>query len=672
LFGAAVAAAAVSGCYAGGGGTAPPPNTFYFPVGLAVSHGPEGSRNAQGEPADALGGNALYAVNSDFDLQWNGGTLQVYDLFLLRRDADRLINANLVEGAAAPNPCSTGAADCIPFLSPWVAPLPGAPGSCAAASPASSSLAEPNGTRIPLGESCAPAVDSTRYERQSFTIGAFATQLQLTPDGSRLFAPVRGDASLTWADVAPDVTNTISPENTIPPEDMAFAASGAIPWTPSAVPFDAAQDPFAIQCRPDANGQCTTRAGNVVDPGDSRGMTLPGEPFGMALTPDGTAVVITHQTTTNTSLLLTGCDGNASTVAVDAGVDAGQSAPGTSNCHPSAIESTPSMQFVLGGTATPSNPGATAPPVGGLPNGGSGIAAIPHDSSPNSPAPGCEYMAANYAGTCVRPAFLETNHSTPEIDLIRYYDDLGSSLQRPFLVKEAAFPLTANATGTDQRGIVIDPTPRMECRDRAMASNGGTLAPADDARCGTVPLRVFIASRTPASLIVGQVGGMSADGTTFDPDLLVITGNRPLASGPSNVYLAPIVDETGNYELRVFIVCFDSSQIFVYDPDSDSVENVINVGPGPFAMAFDPFDLEQVAQHLAVPNDVRQVNGASTPQNTSLTGPTLKTYRFAYVASFTQSFVQMIDLDDSLPMISPYTFENVVFTLGQPTPPKGS
>jgi hypothetical protein len=171
---------------------------------------------------------------------------------------------------------------------------------------------------------------------------------------------------------------------------------------------------------------------------------------------------------------------------------------------------------------------------------------------------------------------------------------------------------------------------------------------------------------------VGQVGGMSADGTTFDPDLLVITGNRPLASGPSNVYLAPIVDETGNYELRVFIVCFDSSQIFVYDPDSDSVENVINVGPGPFAMAFDPFDLEQVAQHLAVPNDVRQVNGASTPQNTSLTGPTLKTYRFAYVASFTQSFVQMIDLDDSLPMISPYTFENVVFTLGQPTPPKGS
>jgi hypothetical protein len=699
LFGAVVAAAVASGCYAGGGGTAPPPNTFYFPVGLAVSHAadfvtPDGVRHA------GLGGNALYAVNSDFDLQWNGGTIQVYDLFLLRRDADRLINANLVEGAAMPSHCPKDAPDCIPFLSPWVQTSPDASGTCLDPSLLSSSPVEANGTRVPLGEACAPAVDSTPYERDSFTIGAFATQLQLTPDGSRLFAPVRGDSSLTWADVAPDDPNTFPPGDVAAPDGGAGSApeggpdggagsapeggpdggsgapdggpGGPVPWTRSMTPFDDSPDPFHIECRPDANGQCTTRAGNVVDPGDSRGMTLPGEPFGMAMTPDGTAVVITHQTTTNTSLLLTGCDLIASTAAVDVGVDAGQGAPGTSTCHPSAIESTPSMQFVLGGTATPSNPGATAPPVGGLPSGGSGIAAIPHDSTPYSPAPGCEYFPTNYVGPCVRPAFLETNHSTPEIDLIRYYDDLGSSLQRPFLVKEAAFPLTANATGTDQRGIVIDPTPRMECRYRAMASNGGTLAPGDDARCGTVPHRVFIASRTPASLIVGQVGGVSADGTTFDPDLLVITGNRPLASGPSNVYLAPIVDETGKYELRVFIVCFDSSQIFVYDPDSDSVENVINVGPGPFAMAFDPFDLEQVAQHMAVPNDTRQVNGAGKPPGTTLTGPTLKTYRFAYVASFTQSFVQMIDLDDSLPMISPYTFENVVFTLGQPTPPKGS
>ena len=33
------------------------------------------------------GGNVLYALNSDFDLQYNGGTIQSYDLAKIRRDA---------------------------------------------------------------------------------------------------------------------------------------------------------------------------------------------------------------------------------------------------------------------------------------------------------------------------------------------------------------------------------------------------------------------------------------------------------------------------------------------------------------------------------------------------------------------------------------------------------
>ena len=68
-------------CYpAAGEGVDPPAFTFYFPVGLAVSKG----------------GNVLYAVNSDFDLQWNGGTiqsldarLQIVDSFFKRADAAR-------------------------------------------------------------------------------------------------------------------------------------------------------------------------------------------------------------------------------------------------------------------------------------------------------------------------------------------------------------------------------------------------------------------------------------------------------------------------------------------------------------------------------------------------------------------------------------------------------
>src|SRR5580700_11351096 len=68
-------------CYSSGaGGTDPPTTTFYFPVGLAVSPG----------------GNVLYVANSDFDLQWNGGTIQSYDLFRLRHDAAELIGANFL------------------------------------------------------------------------------------------------------------------------------------------------------------------------------------------------------------------------------------------------------------------------------------------------------------------------------------------------------------------------------------------------------------------------------------------------------------------------------------------------------------------------------------------------------------------------------------------------
>src|SRR5580658_6410015 len=85
-------------CYSGGGGTAPPTNSFYFPVGLAVS----------------AGGHVLYAANSDFDLQWNGGTLQSYDLNGIRNDTVRLLL-----GAYADNPLlDASAPGSLPAL-PW-------------------------------------------------------------------------------------------------------------------------------------------------------------------------------------------------------------------------------------------------------------------------------------------------------------------------------------------------------------------------------------------------------------------------------------------------------------------------------------------------------------------------------------------------------------------------
>src|SRR5262245_40656633 len=63
----AVAFAGAVGCYSTGEG--PDPTTaLYFPVGLAASPG----------------GHALYVANSDFDLQFNSGTVEVYHLDDLR------------------------------------------------------------------------------------------------------------------------------------------------------------------------------------------------------------------------------------------------------------------------------------------------------------------------------------------------------------------------------------------------------------------------------------------------------------------------------------------------------------------------------------------------------------------------------------------------------------
>jgi hypothetical protein len=590
----ALGGVAVAACYSGGGaGTDPPLNALYFPVGLGTSEF----------------GHVLYVANSDFDLQFNGGTIQGYDLGTLRSDARDLIDTNLglYDGGAAqrgPIYDDGGVAPSI-LVSGWTPALcsnpPAGPGA--------------NGARLPLGQSCAPPINPQRYLKNSVTIGAFATQIQLSHvasdagsplcqgsdgvpmPGPRLFTPVRGNASITWADLAADCPD--------PPADY---------------------DRFVIDCRKGSDNRCTTQAGNTIGPHDTRQLTLPGEPFGLALTPDQTAMVVTHQSSTQTSTLLTGLG----------------SGTGSNNGDPS-------MQFILSG----------------VPNAGSGIVAVPHDDSKHSPAPGCE--VADPGQPCVRPAFLETNHSVAEIDLIRYFDDDGSSQQRPFLNREVAYTLTATQGGTDTRGIVIDPSPRIACRYQVAAGDPGPIDPCTDQTmnskacqqwiaCGTVPSRVFIASRSPASLVVGTIGGPSASGDgSFDPDRLTLTDVKPLATGPSNVYLAPIVDSGGNLALRVFIVCFDANQIFVYDPDNQVIENVINVGSGPFAMAFDPFDIRRVATH-------RPVTGV----------PSLHDYRFGYVALFTNSYLQVMDLDDSISGVSPYTFENIVFTLGTPTQPKGT
>jgi hypothetical protein len=597
---AIVAGACGSACYGAGGGTAPPPSAFYFPTGLSVS----------------AGGNVLYAINSDFDLQWSGGTLQSYELFRIRHDAAQLVRANTENGR---RPVDVDGHS-IPFLNGFIwkqsclvaGPMPGSGGP-----PSPSS----NGQGVQLGEACAPPVDSTKYVCDSVVTGAFATDLQLSQNAQRLFAPVGGNATVTWADVQWD-------DPTVP------LLSCPAPWKgpPST-------SPFLIDCGTRVDGRCDGAHQAGDDPNSAnnkRNVTMPGEPFGLAQTQDGTAMAVTSETDTKTSLLLTG---------LNAPPPSNPSNPPPANAPPPGPAGPPSMQFVLDG----------------LPTGGVGIAAIPHDPLAVTR---CEDVGDQ--PPCVRPAFLETTRNAAEVDLLRYYDDgpAGYAVHRPFLQKEAAFPITVNSIGTDSRGIVIDPTPRLQC-EAMVTANGetGATAAADNRACAQLPARVFIANRTPATLLVGTVGQVLPDGT-YDPDLLVLDGNVPLTDGPSKVYLAPIV-RGGQYELRLFVLCYDTNSIFVYDPadltnPTAAPEIIIPTGPGPFALTFDPFSLEQVVTDIAT--------GTPVPQDTRVMDLTLNRYRFAYVASFRDSFLQVIDLDQS----NLLTYGSVVFTLGQPTPPKGS
>ena len=571
-------------CYATGDGTAPPLDRFYFPVGLAVSNG----------------GSVLYAANSNFDLQFNGGTLQSYDLRLIRRHV-----LDVIEDPRSPN---------VPLVrrgSDLDNPCPGDPPSL---------REDGSGSRQALGETCAPPVDSRFYFRDAAVIGAFATELllskppdRLVPQASRipgqpeivgtrrydrLFVPVRGNATLTWATVERDAPEWVAPE-----DPTAFYG------------------PFVLDCGQGANRRCDGEHLVGADPrarGNTRGITMPGEPFGAAMSQDGRSIVVTHQSETKTSLFSTGLAREQ---------NEGDEIP------------PPALQFILEG----------------VPFGGAGVAAVPHDRDaflPGEPFP--------------RTAFLETSRAVAEVSLLRQYpDELGgvpSSNQRPFLDLEATFPITVSPGGTDSRGIAIDPTPRLECKARVAPADplSGRTQEDVDAElltCARKPARVFIANRSPASLLVGELGSAAAGGA-YDPERLTLFDTVPLSAGPSRVYLAPIVDQDGRYALRVFVVCFDSATVFVYDPDAGRLENTIRTGPGPFAMAFDPFTLEDVATHAVVPPDAREP------------GRGLRRYRFAYIASFTQSFVQVLDLDNAQPRRE--TFERVVFTLGEPTNPKGT
>lgn len=247
-------AASASGCFTGSDGLFPPTESLYFPTVIAVSPGRT----------------ALYVANSDFDLQYNGGTVQVMSII----DHDGLPGTRTLAEAVA-----------VWLQASAVDPQVTEQQVCASIG------SVPNLNEVLFPGICAP-IFYQPLVRDFATVGAFTSGMTLVPrqdaSGMRLFVTVRGDPSVTFFDVADD-------------------------RDPNAISSPCGQ-PFCLDC--DATGdekRCSV--GHRV--GESsvtnvRGLAMPTEPTGIAanLQVTGDSIVVAHQTEAAASLLVNRWDGS--------------------------------------------------------------------------------------------------------------------------------------------------------------------------------------------------------------------------------------------------------------------------------------------------------------------------------------------------------------------------
>ena len=253
MFGCLLATLGVTGCFKPDDGRDPPLDRIYFPTGIALS--PDNER--------------LYVANSDWDLQFNAGSVQVYDAAGLRGRLPRYCDADAE--CAASERCdlqpSVNADGVGRAATHWCVD--------AATNDACAGL----GVQTAAQRSTSPGLCAPLDNRDSalllgsVNVGAFATDLVYRPNpagGGRLFLPVRSDATLHWIDVS-------------------GGANGA-----------------EIDCGQGSSGKCDEnhRRGNSLGEATIDGDELPIEPFGVDATEDGTAIVVTHQTEGQVSLFV--------------------------------------------------------------------------------------------------------------------------------------------------------------------------------------------------------------------------------------------------------------------------------------------------------------------------------------------------------------------------------
>jgi hypothetical protein len=595
---AAVALTVTTGCFPPDEGVEPDLNAIYFPTGLALS--PVSS--AQQCPvagATEVKHKWLYVANSDFDLQYNAGTVQVFDLDLV----DKFIDATKPDAEKPEDRCPA-TFDVTDDAFNGTRTFPGG-----IKSDADQFLAP--GLCQPIA--AAPLIKS------SVKIGAFATDIRYLrrPDDQRassstdmLVVPIRGDRTLHWIDTNPN------------PEDK------------SAGPL--------LDCG-NQNGACDEnhRRGNEPAEENTRNAELPREPFGIAADQRGEAIVTTHQSDGALALFTN---------------DWTQTAP---------TQKGPVIQFVLQDRDN-------------IPLGAVGVVSIPEPDVALA-------LRDTDSSTFYEPGYYATFRNSAQVSLVRYFSDQGEFQnpelvhqtypERSFLELGGATPIVVNSQGFDSRGVAVDGSKRHDCEcacdpvpdpndcrhqcvetDRSAEPDPDAAAAAKAAKtalcdpnaaapgacapyvtclksCAPTPLGVYVSNRSPATLIAGKTSSNSS--ATSSDDLPTFNKNVPLQAGPSRVVIGSVRVPDGKggtrAEGRIFVICFDSRQIFVYDPTGDGrIESVIRTGRGPHSLVVD------------------------------------ETRGLGYVGHFTDSYIGVIDLDQS----HVRTYGKMILSVGAPVAPR--
>ena len=588
-------------CFPPGEGIPPPGDRIYFPVGLAVDDERE----------------FLFVVNSDFDLQYNAGTVQSWELEKLRARVPRYCesDADCTDGQVCDlvspsedvknnDPAHYIDNDGVP--SHWCVQSgvdeggvlrdpPSSPcGAFGAQSERDQALSPGRCGYIDHvhpqddGDAILPENALDPRNRRAVIIGAFATDVvrrsrpqaplgwdvpMTNSHDERLFIPVRGDASLHWIDVE---------------EGTLYCGQG------------------------DQGGTCDAehRAGDRAEEENTRGEgNLGPEPFGIDADEDGFTLLVSNQTSGAVGLF-----SHRRTVAVNESGDT-----------LSTIQWDEGPQFAFR--------------EGGLPERPIGVA--------NVPVP----LARPSSGRERLPGYLVSFRSAAAVFLLRVYDDAAADPARPYTRSYESQAILTNSSGIDSRGLAVDSFARKDEERKCLERHGidaacarspefpGCEAALDPEfqscleRAAATPLEVFISNRAPSSLVIGHSQARVSDSVTSDlPSFGPLP--IPLDIGPSRAFVGEIVNERGERERRIFVICFDSRRIAVYDPERQRLETEIVTGRGPHAFAVDIGD----------------------------------DHAYAYVGHFLDSYVGVVDLDQRHRGM----YGAMIATIGKPTPPRSS